>query len=76
MTKRDIANAVAAKTGIPAIQAQEVVQKTMDAIVAALIAERRIELRDSVCSKSRNGRHATDGILEPGRRSSSPRDSS
>ena len=45
MTKRDIVNAVAAKTGVPAFQAKEIVQKTMDAIVGALIAERRIELR-------------------------------
>ena len=45
MTKKDIANAVAAKTGTPAVQAKEIVQKTMDAIVAALISERRIELR-------------------------------
>jgi integration host factor subunit beta len=45
MTKRDIANAVAAKTGVPAFQAKEIVQKTMDAIVATLIAEHRIELR-------------------------------
>jgi nucleoid DNA-binding protein len=45
MTKRDIAKAVAMKTGIPAFQTQEVVQKTMDSIVASAIAERRIELR-------------------------------
>ena len=45
MTKKDIANAVAAKTGVPAFQAKEIVQKTMDAIVATLIAKRRIELR-------------------------------
>ena len=45
MTKSDIANAIAAKTGVPAIQVKEIVQKTMDAIVATLIAERRIELR-------------------------------
>ena len=45
MTKKDIANAVAAKTGTPAVQAKEIVQKTMDAIVTALISERRIELR-------------------------------
>ena len=34
MTKRDIANAIAAKTGIPAFQTKEIVQKTFDAIVA------------------------------------------
>ncbi len=45
MTKKDIANAIAAKMGIPAFQAQEVVPKTFDAIVATLVAEHRIELR-------------------------------
>lgn len=45
MTKKDIANAIAAKTGIPAFQAKDIVQKTFDAIVATLIRERRIELR-------------------------------
>jgi nucleoid DNA-binding protein len=45
MTKKDIARAIAAKTGITALQTQEIVQKTFDAIVAALIAERRLELR-------------------------------
>src|SRR5579863_7805272 len=45
MTKRDIAKAVATETGVRAIQAREVIQKTMDAIVATLITERRIELR-------------------------------
>ena len=45
MTKKDIANAIAAKTGVPALQVQTVVQKTFDAIVATLVTERRIELR-------------------------------
>jgi nucleoid DNA-binding protein len=66
MTKRDIANAVAAKTGVPALQAQEVVQKTMDAIVGALIAERRIELRgfgvfEVKKRAARNGRNPRTG---------------
>jgi len=45
MTKKDIARAIAATSGVHANQAQEVVQKTFDAIVATLIAKRRIELR-------------------------------
>ena len=45
MTKKDIANAIAAKTGIPAFQAKEIVQKTFDAIVATLVTDHRIELR-------------------------------
>ena len=66
MTKRDIAKAVATKTGIPAFQAKEIVQKTMDAIVAALIAERRIELRgfgvfEVKKRAARNGRNPRTG---------------
>ncbi len=45
MTKKDIAKAIAAKTGLPELQMLEIVQKTMDAIVTALVTERRIELR-------------------------------
>ena len=45
MTKKDIANAIAGKTGIPVLQTQEIVQRTFDAIVATLVAEHRIELR-------------------------------
>jgi nucleoid DNA-binding protein len=45
MTKKDIAKSIAAKTGIPVLQAQEIVQKVFDAIVATLTTERRIELR-------------------------------
>ncbi len=45
MTKKDIVNAIAVKTGIPAFQVQEVVQRTFDAIVDTLVAERRMELR-------------------------------
>lgn len=45
MTKKDIAKAIAAKTGIPAVLTHEIVQKTFDAIVTTLITERRIELR-------------------------------
>ena len=45
MTKKDIAKAIAEQTGIPVLQTQEIIQKTMDAIVAALVTARRIELR-------------------------------
>jgi nucleoid DNA-binding protein len=45
MTKKDIARSIADASGLSVLQTQEIVQKTMDAIVAALIAERRIELR-------------------------------
>src|SRR5579863_9416119 len=66
MTKRDIAKAVATETGVRAIQAREVIQKTMDAIVATLIAERRIELRGFGVFEvrkraARNGRNPRTG---------------
>ena len=66
MTKRDLAKAIATKTGVPAFQVKVVVQKTMDAIVAALIAERRIELRgfgvfEVKKRAARNGRNPRTG---------------
>ena len=66
MTKKDIARAIGLKTGITALQAQEIVQKTMDAIVAALISERRIELRgfgvfEVKKRAARNGRNPRTG---------------
>ena len=66
MTKRDIANAVAAKTGVPAVQTKEIVQKTLDAILATVIAERRIELRgfgvfEVRTRAARNGRNPRTG---------------
>ena len=66
MTKKDIANAIATTTGIPALQVQEVVQKTFDAIVATLVTERRIELRgfgvfEVKKRAARNGRNPRTG---------------
>jgi nucleoid DNA-binding protein len=45
MTKKEIAKSIAEKTGLTVLQTQEIGQKTFDAIVATLIAERRVELR-------------------------------
>ena len=66
MTKKDIAKAIATKTGIPLLQTQEVVQKTFDAIVTTLLAERRIELRgfgvfEVKKRAARNGRNPRTG---------------
>jgi integration host factor subunit beta len=66
MTKKDIAKAISQKTGIPALQTQEIVQKTFDAIVASLITERRIELRgfgvfEVKKRAARNGRNPKTG---------------
>ncbi len=45
MTKKDIARTIAEQTGLPQLQMLEIMQKTFDAIVTALVTERRIELR-------------------------------
>jgi nucleoid DNA-binding protein len=45
MTKKEIARTIAEQTGLPQLQAHEIVQKTIDAIVATVIIQRRIELR-------------------------------
>jgi integration host factor subunit beta len=66
VTKKDIAKAIATKTGVTAMQAKEIVQKTFDAIVATLVAERRIELRgfgvfEVKTRAARNGRNPRTG---------------
>jgi nucleoid DNA-binding protein len=45
MTKKDIAKAIAEKTGLSQLQTTAIVQGTFDAIVNALMISRRIELR-------------------------------
>ena len=45
MTKKDMAKAIAEQTGLSVLQTQEVMQKTLDAIITTLITERRVELR-------------------------------
>jgi integration host factor subunit beta len=45
MTKKEMARDIAEQTGLPQLQMLEVVRKTLDAVVATLITERRIELR-------------------------------
>ncbi len=46
MTKQDMAKAIAEKTGIPQVQAKEVVQRVFDGIIETLLNEGRIELRN------------------------------
>ena|SRR5208282_4523802 len=46
MTKKDLASALAAETGIPKLLAQKIVQQVFDGIVDALTKEGRIELRN------------------------------
>jgi len=66
MTKKDIAKSIAEMSGLSVLQTQDVVQKTLDAIVAALITERRIELRgfgvfEVKRRKARTGRNPRTG---------------
>ena len=66
MTKKELAKAISDQTGLPVLQTQEIVQKTMDAIVGTLLAERRIELRgfgvfEVKKRAARNGRNPRTG---------------
>ena len=46
MTKKDIVRTISEEIGLTQLQTKGIVQKTFDAIVEALVAERRIELRN------------------------------
>lgn len=46
MTKKEIVRTISEEIGLTQLQTKEIVQKTFDAIVEALVAERRIELRN------------------------------
>lgn len=46
MTKKEIVRTIAEEIGLTQLQTKEIVQKTFDAIVDALVAEHRIELRN------------------------------
>ena len=46
MTKKKIVRTISEKIGLTQLQTKEIVQKTFDAIVEALVAEHRIELRN------------------------------
>ena len=46
MTKKEIVRTISEEIGMTQLQTKEIVQKTFDAIVEALVAERRIELRN------------------------------
>ncbi len=46
MTKKEIVRTISEEIGLTQLQTKEIVQKTFDAIVKALVAERRIELRN------------------------------
>lgn len=46
MTKKEIVRTISEKIGLTQLQTKEIVQKTFDAVVEALVAEHRIELRN------------------------------
>ena len=46
MTKKDLVRQIAADLGISQVMAREIVQRTLDAIIQATIANGRIELRN------------------------------
>ena len=46
MTKKEIVKTISENIGLTQLQTKEIVQKTFDAIVEAIVTERRIELRN------------------------------
>ena len=46
MTKKEIIRTISEEMGLTQLQTKEIVQKTFDAIVEALVAEHRVELRN------------------------------
>ena len=46
MTKKEIVKSISDELGLTQLRTKEIVQKTFDAIVETLVAERRIELRN------------------------------
>ena len=46
MTKKEIVKSISEEIGLTQLKTKEIVQKTFDAIVEALVEERRIELRN------------------------------
>ena len=46
MTKKEIVRTISEEIGLTQLKTNEIVQKTFDAIIEALVSERRIELRN------------------------------
>jgi len=46
MTKKEIVRTISEEIGLTQLKTKEIVQKTFDAIIEALVTERRIELRN------------------------------
>jgi integration host factor subunit beta len=60
MTKKEITKAIAEEVGVPQTQVKEIVQRVLDGIMATLVTESRIELRNFgvFCVKRRKARKA------------------
>src|SRR5262245_10062028 len=73
VTKKEIVKVISDKTGVPQLKTKEIVQQTFDAIIATLIAEKRIELRKfgvfevkrRKARKARNPRTGAQVHVEP-----------
>ena len=71
MTKKDIVRTISEEVGLTQQQTKEIVQKTFDAIIEALVRERRIELRNfgvfevkpRAARKARNPRTGAEVIV-------------
>jgi integration host factor subunit beta len=46
VTKKDIVRTIADQIGLPQLRTKELVQKTFDALIEALVREERVELRN------------------------------
>ena len=75
MTKLDMSLKISQQTGIDQVVAKQIVQATLDAIIAALATEGRLELREfgifEVCAvKARKARNPRTGekVMVPERR--------
>ena len=71
MTKKEIVKTISEEIGLTQLKTKEIVQKTFDAIVHALVDERRIELRNfgvfsvkkRAARKARNPRTSEDVLV-------------
>ncbi len=72
MTKKDIAQRIAQDTGLTQLQVLDVIQRTFDAIIGALVTEGRIELRNFGVFAVRRDAAAVPGTPEPARSSMCP----
>ena len=72
MTKKEIVRSISEELGLTQLRTKEIVQKTFDAIIETLVAERRIELRNfgvfevriRAARKARNPRTSEEVMVE------------